>query len=66
MQRLKQNIDLFGGWDMCPIKASTLDILKFPNGDLVVNGSGNHRAVLAKELGLKSILANVHEVRYLD
>lgn len=66
MKKLKMKIKTKEDWDMCPNKAMTLNILKFPNGDLVVNGSGNHRAVLSKELGMRKIKANVKEVRYLD
>lgn len=39
-------------------------LLKLPNGDLLVNGGGNHRAVLAKEEGLTSVKAWVAEVRF--
>lgn len=65
MKKLKKKIKNKEDWDMCPNKAMTLNILKFPNGDLVVNGSGNHRAVLAKELGMGKVKANVKEVRFV-
>ena len=65
MKKLKNKISSKQDWDMCAKKAMTLEILKFPNGDLIVNGNGNHRAVLAKELGMKSIKAKVKEVRFL-
>lgn len=64
MIELKKSIKTASDWDMDDEKASNLELLKFPNGDMVVNGNGNHRAVLAKELGIKSIKANVHEVKY--
>lgn len=44
----------------------TFSLLMLPNGDLLVNGGGNHRAVLAKEEGLESVRALVSRVIYKD
>ncbi|WP_368244219.1 hypothetical protein [Clostridium tertium] len=43
-----------------------LSLLMLPNGDLLVNGGGNHRAVLAKEEGLSHVKAFVSKVRVID
>ncbi|AIQ59676.1 hypothetical protein [Paenibacillus borealis] len=40
-------------------------LIELPNGDLLVGGMGNHRAVLAKELGIPSIKASVGLVKFL-
>lgn len=44
----------------------TLCLLEMPNGDLLVNGAGNHRAVLAKEKSVKTIKASVLKVKFVD
>lgn len=44
----------------------TLCLLEMPNNDLLVNGMGNHRAVLAKELSINAIMASVEKVRFVD
>lgn len=41
-------------------------LLMFPNGDLIVDGAGNHRAVLSKELSIPSVKAYVSKVVYCD
>ena len=41
-------------------------LLMLPNGDLIVNGGGNHRAVLSKELQISSVKAMVARVVYDD
>ncbi|WP_312908004.1 hypothetical protein [Tissierella praeacuta] len=41
-------------------------LLMFPNGDLVVAGAGNHRAVLSRELSISSVKASVAKVIYCD
>lgn len=63
MERLKRSYDSIGWKDKVP---QTLDLLEFPDGSIVVNGNGNHRAVLAKEESLSSIKANLMKVVYND
>lgn len=41
-------------------------LLQLPNGDLLVNGCGNHRAVLSKVLEIPNIKASVAIVKYVN
>lgn len=66
MKNLRKKIKTAKDWDMSPKHALSLCLLKFPNGDMVVDGAGNHRAVLAKELKVPIIKATLNEVVYLD
>ena len=53
------------GWDNDDITSIlSFTLLMLPNGDLLANGNGNHRAVLSKELGLTSVKAYVARVVY--
>lgn len=63
MEKLKRSYTLNGWKDNMP---QTLDLLEFPDGLFIVNGNGNHRAVFAKEVSLRSIKANVQKVIYYD
>ena len=63
MKHLKKSVEE-NGWQNKNIQ--TFNLLMLPNGDLLVNGAGNHRAVLSKELGLTSIKASVKKVVYKD
>jgi len=56
MRKLRKSVELNGWTDEEPYG---INLLEFPNGDIVVRGSGNHRAVLSKLLGLQKIKANV-------
>ena len=47
MKRLKESVEL-NGWVDANIMSFCL--LEFPNGDLAVNGAGNHRAVLSENI----------------
>ncbi|MRS25920.1 hypothetical protein [Bacillus sp. RIT694] len=40
-------------------------LLMLPDGKMIVNGAGNHRAVLAKELSIESVKATIKKVRYI-
>ncbi|MGE5705056.1 MAG: hypothetical protein ACM32O_21210 [Clostridia bacterium] len=62
MKELKESVKKNGWTNQNP---QTLCLLEFPNGEYVVNGGGNHRAVLSNELGLKGIQATVMRVIYL-
>jgi hypothetical protein len=63
MQELKNSVK-YNGWINKNIQ--TFCLLMFPNGDLVVNGAGNHRGVLSKELSIPSVKAMVAKVVYSD
>ncbi|MGG3943362.1 hypothetical protein ABEV54_18205 [Peribacillus psychrosaccharolyticus] len=63
MQKLKKSVKE-KGWTNEGLMG--FDLLKFPNGDMVVNGAGNHRAVLSKELSIVEIKANVKRIIYCD
>ncbi|GKU24315.1 hypothetical protein [Clostridium folliculivorans] len=63
MKPLKESVTK-NGWRNINIQSFCL--LMFPNGDLVVTGAGNHRAVLAKELAIPSVRAMVAKVVYTD
>lgn len=63
MEKLKKSYASEGWKDKTP---QTLDLLEFPDGSIVVNGNGNHRAVFAKEKSLSSIKANLQRVVYCD
>lgn len=63
MERLIESVDE-NGW--INIHIQTFCLLMFPNGDLVVNGAGNHRAVLSKEYSINSVQAMVAKVIYED
>jgi hypothetical protein len=60
MERLKKSVKGNGWTDEDP---STISLLELPNGDLLVAGQGNHRAVLSKELSIAKIKAAVAEVK---
>ncbi|PIC87996.1 hypothetical protein CSV72_02275 [Sporosarcina sp. P20a] len=45
---------------------NSFSLVMFPNGNMVVGSGGNHRAVLANELGLKSVKAFVSKIVYCD
>ncbi|MFF5815855.1 hypothetical protein [Lysinibacillus capsici] len=66
MQKLKKIIKTADDWDMSFQHALSLCLLKFPNGNMVVDGQGNHRAVLAKELKVPKIKVTLSEVVYED
>lgn len=63
MKELKKSVEL-KGW----VNKNTMSfcLLEFPNGDLIVNGAGNHRAVLSKVLSIPSVKAMVAKVEYQD
>lgn len=63
MQLLKESVNT-NGWTNEGIGGFSL--LMLPNGDLVVAGAGNHRAVLSKELSIPSVKAMVARVVYDD
>jgi hypothetical protein len=63
MKKLKDSYAKNGWKDKTP---QTLDLLEFPDGSIIVNGNGNHRAVLAKVKSLSSIKANLQKVVYHD
>jgi len=63
MEKLKKLVEL-NGWVNKDVMGFCL--LEFPNGDLVVNGAGNHRAVLSKILSIPSVKAMVAKVEYQD
>lgn len=63
MKRLKEKVKQNGWIDVQP---QDLCLLQLPNGDLLVNGGGNHRAVLSNEFGLTCIKADVFKVIDLD
>ncbi len=65
-KKLKEKIEKYGGWDYDKSKAMTLRLVELPNGDLVVNSCGNHRAVLSKELGMTKINAYVSKIVLID
>ncbi|MBR8644250.1 hypothetical protein KEH51_05200 [[Brevibacterium] frigoritolerans] len=59
MKKLKEAVTL-NDWDNQ--YANTLSLIQIPSGEFVVTPGGNHRAMLAKELGLTSIEASVHRI----
>lgn len=61
MIRLKEAVEN-QGWINKSIGGFSL--LMLPNGDLIVNGGGNHRAVLSKELQIPSVKAMVERLVY--
>lgn len=63
MLKLKKDIEEFGGWNNDDKSAWMLQLLELPNGDYVVEGDGNHRSVLAKEMGLTNIKARVKKLQ---
>lgn len=63
MKSLKESV-IANGWINKNIGGFSL--LMFPNGDLAVNGGGNHRAVLSKELAIPRVKAMVEKVIYTD
>lgn len=63
MEKLKESYNK-NGWINKNIQ--TFSLIMFPNGDLVVDGGGNHRAVLSKELAVPSVMAMVSKVIYED
>ena len=63
MIKLKESVEN-QGWINKNIGGFSL--LMLPNGDLIVNGGGNHRAVLSKELQIPSVKAMVARVVYDD
>jgi len=67
MQRLKTSVDSNGWTNENP---GGFSILQFPNGDLAVNGGGNHRGYLSKSLKekgeLEFVKASVLKVVNLD
>lgn len=60
--RLKEKIEKFGGWDNDEFKARSLALIELPTGNYIVDGGGNHRAVLSKELGMTEITAFVRKL----
>ncbi|MEI2358944.1 hypothetical protein [Mesobacillus zeae] len=62
MNKLKKSVEENGWTNENP---STIYLFELPNGDLLVAGCGNHRAVLSKELSIPSIKATVGEVKIL-
>lgn len=65
MKKLIESVDE-KGWEEKLNKVRDFDLLELPNGDLLVNGNGNHRAVLAKERKIPEVRANVQTVVYDD
>lgn len=67
MQRLKTSVESNGWTNENP---GGFSILQFPNGDLAVNGGGNHRGYLSKSLKekgeLEFVKADVLKVVNLD
>ncbi|NKF05288.1 hypothetical protein J1C67_14475 [Clostridium gasigenes] len=63
MKRLEESV-ISNGWLNNNI--GDFSLLMLPNGHLVVNGNGNHRAVLSKEMKIKSVIANVIRIIYED
>ncbi|OOZ97605.1 hypothetical protein CQZ91_13415 [Bacillus cereus] len=63
MEKLKNSVKSEGWKDKQP---RDFCLLMLPDGKMLVNGGGNHRAVLAKELSIESVKANVAKVIYLD
>lgn len=59
MDRLKKSVEEYG-WKNENIHS--FELLMLPDGALLVNGAGNHRAVLAKELHIESVKALVSKV----
>ncbi|MEA3318417.1 MAG: hypothetical protein U9Q88_00215 [Bacillota bacterium] len=62
MNKLKKSVEENGWTNEAP---STIRLLELPNGDLLVAGCGNHRAVLSKELSIPVIKAAVAVVKFL-
>ncbi|MED5101060.1 hypothetical protein P9858_13120 [Niallia circulans] len=62
MKKIREKVEIDKWKDEVP---QTFCLLELPNGDLLVNGNGNHRAVLTNELGIKSAKAFVAEVKYV-
>lgn len=65
MKRLRKSYEE-NGWINNHKGIGGFCFLMLPNGDLLVNGGGNHRAVLVKEEGLKSVKAIVNKVKFID
>ncbi|MGG4467385.1 hypothetical protein ABER68_05005 [Paenibacillus alvei] len=67
MKKLKASVKTNGWTNEAP---QGFSLLQFPNGDLVVNGGGNHRAYLSKKLKgkgkLQYVKANVLKVVYIQ
>lgn len=67
MKKLKDSVKSKGWTNEGPYGFA---LLQFPNGDLAVNGGGNHRAYLSKELKkqgkLQYVKAHVLKVVYLE
>ena len=60
MQKLKAKV-LEHGWnDPFP---QSLHLVKLPSDVFVVESGGNHRAILANEMGLTEIMANITVIR---
>ncbi|EJL30019.1 hypothetical protein [Brevibacillus sp. BC25] len=59
MVHLKQRVKENGLNDPCP---QDLDLALIPSGNYIVTAGGNHRAVLANELGLSEIEASVDAI----
>lgn len=63
MRQLKQKVDDNGWNDPNP---HTLKLIQLPNGDYVVDGYGNHRALLANERQLSQIPALVRRIFHIS
>lgn len=63
MRQLRDKVNKNGWNDPDP---STLKLTRLPHGDYVVDGFGNHRALLANEMGLKQIFANVRHIYHIS
>lgn len=64
MKRLEESYGK-SGWLNNHKSIVGFSLLMLPNGDLLVDGAGNHRAVFAKEKGLKSVKAIVRKIKTL-
>ena len=61
MKELEKSVKQNGWTNQNP---ETFCLMMLPNGDLLVNGAGNHRAVLSKNLKIQKVKASVCIVEY--
>lgn len=61
MKALEESVNKNGWTNQNP---QTFCLMMLPNGDLLVNGGGNHRAVLSKKLQIPEVKASVCIVEY--
>lgn len=56
MNNLRNSVDQYGWENRNP---RSISLMRLPNGDYIVDGGGNHRAVVTNEKGIKQIQASV-------